>query len=74
VRYVSRQFEDDGGREPLKRALTLGGTLAWPLADRLAIEVAVENLFDARVETGIGSEGVIERAEPRTLWLGIALR
>ena len=74
ARYVSRQFEDDLAREPLRSALTIGGSLSWPVAGRLALEAAVENLFDTRVETGIGGDGAIERAEPRTIWLGLALR
>lgn len=74
ARFVSRQFEDDLGREPLRSAFTMGGTFSWPVTNAFAIEAAVENLFDARVETGIGGDGAIERAEPRTLWIGVALR
>lgn len=74
ARYVSRQFEDDLGEEPLRSAMTVGGTMSWPITRFLAIEGAVENAFNARVETGIGGDGAIERAEPRTLWIGIALR
>jgi vitamin B12 transporter len=74
ARFVSRQFEDDLGREPLRPALTVGGTISWPVARRLAIEAAVENLLDSRVETGIGGDGAVERAEPRTIWIGLALR
>lgn len=73
-RFVSRQFEDDLGREPLRAAFTVGGTLYWPVARRVAIEAAVENLFDARIETGIGADGALERAEPRAIWIGLALR
>ena len=29
-----------------------------------------ENLFNARVEATISGTGIIERATPRTLWLG----
>jgi outer membrane receptor protein involved in Fe transport len=74
ARFVSRQYEDDLGREPLSPALTVGASASWPVARRLAIEAAVENLFDALVETGIGADGAVERAEPRTIWIGIALR
>ena len=74
LRFVSKQFEDDLGQEPLRPAVTFGGTMSWPITRALAIEAAVENLFDARVETGIGGDGAIERAEPRTIWIGIALR
>lgn len=74
ARYVSRQYEDDLGEKPLRPALTVGGTISWPIARDLAVEAAVENVFNVRVETGIGGDGAIERAEPRTIWIGIALR
>ena len=74
ARYVSRQYEDDLAREPLAPALTISGTAHWPIARHWAIEAAVENLFNQRVETGIASDGSIERAEPRTLWIGLSLR
>ena len=36
----------------------------------LRLQLRGENLFDARVEAAISGSGVIERANPRTLWLG----
>lgn len=74
ARYVSRQYEDDRAREPLRRALTVGGSLSWPITKKFMLQASVENLFDARVETAIGGDGAVERAEPRTLWIGVALR
>jgi hypothetical protein len=36
--------------------------------------VRAENLTNALVIAGIGSDGSIERATPRTLWIGLRLR
>jgi vitamin B12 transporter len=40
----------------------------------LALTARAENLTDALVMAGIGGDGAIERATPRTLWIGIRLR
>lgn len=72
-RYVSRQFEDDLNTQRLSGAFTVDAAASWPLSGRLSIEARTENLFDARVEAGISGDGVIERATPRTLWIGLRL-
>jgi outer membrane receptor protein involved in Fe transport len=71
LRYVASQFEDDQNSRRLDDALTLDARIAVPLGDRLAIEARAENLTDTRVEAAISSDGEIERATPRTLWLGV---
>ena len=38
----------------------------------LAIEARAENIADARVASAISADGLIERATPRTLWLGLS--
>jgi len=41
---------------------------------RCAVTASVvrgENLFNELVEAGIGGDGSIERATPRTLWVGL---
>jgi hypothetical protein len=57
----------------LKPALTLDGSAAWPLTPMLQLVARGENLFDASVEAGIGGDGSVERATPRTLWIGMRL-
>lgn len=74
ARYVAAQFEDDQNRRALADALTFDAVVAYPLASRLRLEVRAENLADARVEAGISDDGVVERATPRTLWLGLRYR
>jgi len=74
LRRAARQFEDDANTRTLAPATTLDTYLALPLGPALAVELRAENLFDARVEAGIGGNGAIERATPRTLWLGLRVR
>jgi outer membrane receptor protein involved in Fe transport len=73
ARYVASQFEDDLNSQSLRGAFTLDAAAAWPLTKRLAVEVRAENLTDALVETAISGSGIIERATPRTVWLGLRL-
>ncbi|MES2754061.1 MAG: TonB-dependent receptor [Pseudomonadota bacterium] len=72
--YVGRQFEDDQNLRRLDDAFTLDAQLTVPLGRGLSLTGRVENLADARVEAGVAATGVVERATPRTLWLGIGYR
>ncbi len=74
ARYTGPQFEDDQNTRSLASAFTLDASAALPLTRDLAIEARAENLFDERVESGISGPGVVERATPRTLWLGLRFR
>ncbi len=70
LRYIGRQNEDDLGLLQLGDALTLGAGLTWRLADAISLEARGENLFDELVPAAISSVGIVERATPRTLWIG----
>jgi outer membrane receptor protein involved in Fe transport len=70
LRYVGRQNEDDLGLLRLGDALTLDAGLSWRLAEAVSIEARGENLFDELVPAAISSSGIVERASPRTLWVG----
>lgn len=72
ARYTAPQFDDDRNRQPLADALTVDAVVALPLTGSLAVEARAENLFDTLVEAGISD--VVERATPRTLWLGVRYR
>ncbi|HVJ01673.1 MAG TPA: TonB-dependent receptor [Sphingomonas sp.] len=74
ARYTGPQFEDDQNSRRLADAFTLDAAAALPLTHDLAVEARAENLADARVEAGISGPGVVERATPRTLWLGLRYR
>ncbi len=74
VRHAARQFEDDGNTRVLASATTLDAYLAVPITRRVTIEARAENLANERVEAGNSGADVVERATPRTLWLGLRLR
>ena len=71
LRYLSDQFEDDANLRRLADATTLDAVVTIPLFRRLSLEGRSENLTDARIEAAVGGDGVVERASPRTLWLGV---
>ncbi|WP_114953138.1 TonB-dependent receptor [Sphingosinicella terrae] len=71
ARYVGSQYEDDLNETRIPDALTFDAILVMPLTTRLSIEARGENLADERVVAGISGAGIVERATPRTLWLGI---
>ncbi|MDG2534523.1 TonB-dependent receptor [Sphingomonas sp. HITSZ_GF] len=74
ARYAGPQFEDDQNTRVLKGAFTLDATAALPITRHLALQARAENIFDAEVQAGISGPGVIERALPRTLWIGARVR
>ena len=74
LRHVARQFDDDQNSRSLAPATTLDGYAALPLTHALTVQVRAENLTDARVEAGISGNAIVERASPRTLWIGLAAR
>ena len=74
LRRVGPQYEDDLNSRLLKGATTLDASAHWPLAGRLQLIARVENATDALVMAGIGSDGSIERATPRTVWIGLRMR
>ena len=74
ARYAGSQYEDDLNRQRIPDALTFDAVAVVPVAQGLAIEARTENLTDARVVAGISGAGIVERATPRTLWLGLRWR
>jgi outer membrane receptor protein involved in Fe transport len=73
IRRVGAQYEDDLNTQRIRPATTIDAFVAWPLSNRLQLVVRGENLLDETVIAGLGSDGTIERATPRTLWLGLRL-
>ena len=71
ARYVGPQFEDDQNIRRLRSAVTLDGALNLPLTGGLGLSLRAENITNTRIEAGISATGVIERASPRTFWLGL---
>jgi outer membrane receptor protein involved in Fe transport len=73
ARYSGPQFEDDLNRQLLPDAVTFDAAARWPLARGLSLEARAENIGDERVVAAIGGDGTIERATPRTLWIGLRI-
>jgi vitamin B12 transporter len=71
LRYLGSQFEDDANSRRLHDALTADAHFGYTMNNGLGMELRAENLLNARVEAAISSTGIIERASPRTLWLGV---
>ena len=74
VRRIGAQFDDDLNDDVLKGATTFDAYASWPLANRLQLVARGENLTNALVMAGIGGDGSVERATPRTLWIGLRLK
>jgi vitamin B12 transporter len=74
LRHVGRQYEDDQNIRSLAPATTLDAYAAVPVVRGWLIEARAENLADARVEAAYSGAGMIERATPRTLWIGVRTR
>ena len=73
ARYVGGQYEDDLNQALLPAALTFDAAASLPLTRALAIEARAENLANRRVAAAI-ADGIVERATPRTLWVGLSFR
>jgi len=71
LRYTSGQFEDDQNSRVDKHATTLDLTAGIPLTGSLSLELRAENVTNTLVEATVASDGTIERAAPRTLWVGL---
>jgi outer membrane receptor protein involved in Fe transport len=74
ARYVGAQFEDDLESQELNDALTFDAVVHVPVTGRLSVEARGENLTNKLVMAGISGAGIVERATPRTLWIGLRLR
>jgi outer membrane receptor protein involved in Fe transport len=71
ARHVGAQFEDDLNSQILPDAVTLDLAGSVPITSRLSLEGRAENVTGARVVAAISGEGLIERATPRTFWIGL---
>lgn len=72
LRRISVQFEDDENLLPLAAATTVDLRLARRFGPRTEVSIAVENLFDATVETSRSADGLVTRDTGR--WVRAGLR
>ncbi len=71
VRWVGRQFEDDENTLILGEVVVADVGLALPLAHAGEFFVNVENVGNARVETGRSADGVVNVGTPRLALAGV---
>jgi outer membrane receptor protein involved in Fe transport len=71
VRHAGSQSEDDLNQRLIRPSTTVDAFLAWPLTERVQIVARGQNLFNETVIATLGSDGTVERATPRTLWIGL---
>ena len=71
LRYIGNQYEDDLNSRVLRHALTIDAVASAPVGKGFTVEVRGENLGNKLVEATIGTDGVVERATPRTLWVAL---
>ncbi|MBW7946159.1 MAG: TonB-dependent receptor [Sphingomonadaceae bacterium] len=74
ARYDGARYEDDLQTLRLDDALTLDAFAEAPLGRGLSLRLAAENLADANVEAGRTSDGIVDRGQPRTFWVGVRWR
>jgi vitamin B12 transporter len=71
---VGAQYEDDLNSRILKPATTVDAFASWPLRPRLQLVARGENLTNAMVMAGVNADASVDRATPRTLWIGLRIR
>jgi outer membrane receptor protein involved in Fe transport len=71
LRWVSAQFDDDDNTLRLPPATTVDLGVSRRFGRGWELFAAVDNLLDARVETGLPSAGVVSVAPPRTARGGV---
>ena len=72
--HTGSQFDDDLNRRALPPATSLGLFAAIPVSRQWQLTSRIENLLNARIVAGRGEDQTVERATPRTLWLGLRFR
>lgn len=70
LRNIASQFEDDQNSRSLAAATMVDALILVPIVAGVSLEGRAENLFDAEVQAALAGTGVVERALPRTLWVG----
>ncbi len=73
LRHIASQFEDDQNSRSLGAATMVDALLLVPVVPGVSLEARAENLFDAEVPAALSGTGVVERALPRTFWVGARL-
>ena len=71
VRWIGRQFEDDENQLTLGEVVIGDLSISRALSRQLEVFATVENIGDARIETGRTSDGIVNIGTPRLFLAGI---
>jgi outer membrane receptor protein involved in Fe transport len=71
LRWISAQYDDDVNTLRLASATTVDLGVSRKFARGWEVFAAIDNLFDATIETGLPSPGVVNVAPPRTIRGGV---
>ncbi len=71
LRHSGAQFDDDQNLRRLPAVTTVDASARLRLVGGLSLEARAENIGDAEVVSGLSADGIIDRGQPRTLWLGL---
>ncbi|PZN93788.1 MAG: TonB-dependent receptor [Alphaproteobacteria bacterium] len=71
LRHSGAQFDDDQNLRRLPAVTTVDASARLRLFGGLSLEARAENIGDAEVVSGLSADGIIDRGQPRTLWLGL---
>lgn len=74
LRWIGRQFEDDENALRLGEVVVFNLGVTRPLGRRLEFFATVENVTDARIETGRSADGVVNVGTPRLFVGGLRAR
>ena len=71
VRWIGRQFEDDENQLRLGEVVIADLNVTRALTKHLEVFLTIENLGNARIETGRTSDGIVNIGTPRLALGGI---
>lgn len=74
VRYGAKQFEDDANSRRLNDYIALDGYAGYRLSDAATLFIQGENLTNSEIQSAIDGNGIITRATPRSIVVGVNLR
>jgi outer membrane receptor protein involved in Fe transport len=74
VRYEGARFDDDLNSRTLASAVVFDTRVDWRVAGPLAVYAAIDNMFDANIETARTGDGVRSYAQPMTFRAGFTVR
>lgn len=72
LRHTASAFEDDQNQRRLPPATTLDASARVQITRNIALTARGENLTDTQIVSGISGNGLLDLAQPRTLWVGLA--